>query len=370
MTIEKDKIYNMDCAEGLRNMEENSVDLTVTSPPYDDLRTYEGTCEWNFEVFKPIAQELYRVTKPGGVVVWVVNDAVVNGSETGSSFRQALYFMECGFKLHDTMIYEKNASAFPARMDSKRYTQIFEYMFVFVKGKIRKDIKLIADKRNKWAGWTNWGEHTSYDKEGNLKAVSDIKPIPEFSIRNNIWKYSVSFNDKTGHPAVFPEKLAEDNILSWSREGDIVLDPFMGSGTTAKMAMLNNRHFIGFEKCTEYYEKSLQRINKYFGAINITHDEEKVTLTNGEECEAIVNNSTDSELAEKTALFNELVGQLNAYFNEQSLGILKTLRLTFASKSNDKRVNQVLTKGENMKETPCKQKETIIQENLFSEYGK
>ena len=135
--MELNKIYNIDCLSGLKELENDSVNLTVTSPPYDNLRTYGNITDWNFEIFKPIADELYRVTKPGGIVVWIVGDAAINGSETGSSFRQALYFQEIGFKIHDTMIYHKNSSAFPARIDSKRYTQIFEYMFVFVKGKIR-----------------------------------------------------------------------------------------------------------------------------------------------------------------------------------------------------------------------------------------
>lgn len=261
--LELNKIYNCDCLEGLKKLDDNSIHLTVTSPPYDNLRTYGDKSDWNFEVFKPIAQELYRVTKQGGIVVWVVGDAVINGSESGSSFRQALYFMETGFKLHDTMIFEKNSSSFPAKRTSKRYTQIFEYMFVFVKGKIRDDITLIADKPNKWAGHTNWGNNTQYDKDGNLKQTENIKPVPDFSLRNNIWKYSVGFNDKTGHPAVFPEKLAEDHILSWTLEGDTVLDPFSGSGTTSKMSLLNNRNYIGFEINEEYYINSLKRINKY-----------------------------------------------------------------------------------------------------------
>lgn len=261
--LELNKIYNCDCLEGLKQLDDNSIHLTVTSPPYDNLRTYGDKSDWNFEVFKPIAQELYRVTKQGGIVVWVVGDAVINGSESGSSFRQALYFMETGFKLHDTMIFEKNSSSFPAKRTSKRYTQIFEYMFVFVKGKIRDDITLIADKPNKWAGHTNWGNNTQYDKDGNLKQTENIKPVPDFSLRNNIWKYSVGFNDKTGHPAVFPEKLAEDHILSWTVEGDTILDPFSGSGTTAKMSLLNNRNYIGFEINEEYYINSIKRLEKY-----------------------------------------------------------------------------------------------------------
>lgn len=257
--MDLNRIYNIDCLQGLRLLDDNSIDLTVTSPPYDDLRNYKG---YSFD-FENIAKELYRVTKNGGILVWVVGDATSKGSESGTSFRQALYFKECGFNLHDTMIYEKNSSSFPAARTSKRYTQIFEYMFVFCKGKIRNDISLLCDKPNKWAGHTNWGNNTQYDKDGNLKQTNNIKPVPEFSLRNNIWKYSVGFNDKTGHPAVFPEKLAEDHILSWSKENDVVLDPFMGSGTTAKMSILNNRNYIGFEISEEYCSMAEERLNKY-----------------------------------------------------------------------------------------------------------
>lgn len=257
--MESNRIYNIDCLQGLKLLEDNSIDLTVTSPPYDDLRNYKG---YSFD-FENIAKELYRVTKTGGILVWIVGDATSKGSESGTSFRQALYFKECGFNLHDTMIYEKNSSSFPAARTSKRYTQIFEYMFVFCKGKIRNDISLLCDKPNKWAGHTNWGNNTQYDKDGNLKQTNNIKPVPEFSLRNNIWKYSVGFNDKTGHPAVFPEKLAEDHILSWSKENDVVLDPFMGSGTTAKMCVLNNRNYIGFEISEEYCGIAEERLNKY-----------------------------------------------------------------------------------------------------------
>lgn len=341
--LDINKIYNCNCLEGLKQLDSNSVNLTVTSPPYDSLRTYGDVTDWSYDIFKPIADELYRVTKPGGIVVWVVGDATVSGGETGSSFKQALYFQEIGFKIHDTMIYHKNSSAFPAKRDSKRYTQIFEYMFVFVKGKIRNDITLIADKRNKWAGWTNWGQHSQYNADGTLVKTSNIKPIPEFSLRTNIWKYSVSFNDKiVKHPAVFPEQLAEDCILSWSVEGDIVLDPFMGSGTTAKMAMMNKRNYIGFEVNEEYYNGILKRLEKFSNQINDSLVIETVEV-DGETIECQCNNSeTDNEIEEKTKLFNNLVEQLNEYFNEQSLSILKTLTLTFKSESNDRRVEKVL----------------------------
>lgn len=253
-----------DSLEVLKTLEDRSVDLTVTSPPYDNLRDYNG---YILDV-NGIIEELYRVTKPGGVVVWVVGDATVNGSETGTSFRQALKFIESGFKLHDTMIYEKNTSTFPARRNGNRYTQIFEYMFVFSKGK-PKTANLICDKPNKWAGHTNWGKNTQRAKDGELKQTNNIKPVPDFSPRNNIWKYNVgggfACTDKIAHkhPAIFPEKLAEDHILTWSNPGDVVMDTFGGSGTTAKMSILNNRKFIYIDISEEYLKLAEERVNHY-----------------------------------------------------------------------------------------------------------
>lgn len=260
-------IVQKDCKEALKQFPANSIDVTVTSPPYDNIRDYEGFSFTEADMVV-IAKELFRVTKPGGIVVWVVGDATENGSETGSSFKQALEFMKQGFKLHDTMIYEKNTSAFPAKRAGNRYTQIFEYMFVFCKDFV-KTAHLICDKENKWAGHTNWGKNTNRLKSGELKETTDIKPVPEFSPRNNIWRYNVGkgFNssDKESHehPAIFPEKLAEDHILSWSNEGDVVLDPFSGSGTTAKMAKKNKRQYIGIEISEEYCKLSRTILAKY-----------------------------------------------------------------------------------------------------------
>ena len=261
------KIINEDSEKVLKEIPSDSIDLTVTSPPYDDIRDYKG---YNFTdtVLSNIIAQLFRVTKSGGVVVWVVGDATTNGSESGTSFRQALKFMEFGFKLHDTMIYEKNTSSFPAKRNGNRYTQIFEYMFVFCKDKI-KIVNLICDKPNKWAGHTNWGKNTTRLKNGELQETSDIKPVPDFSPRNNIWKFNVGkgFNSKDKesheHPAIFPEQLAEDHIISWSNEGDIVLDPFSGSGTTSKMAKKNNRKYIGIDISEEYCKLAEKILAKY-----------------------------------------------------------------------------------------------------------
>lgn len=247
--MELNKIYNMDCVEGMQQLPENYIDLTVTSPPYDNLRKYNGF-EWNFEA---TAKELYRVTKRGGVVVWVVSDATIKGSETGTAFKQALYFKECGFNLHDTMIWFKpNCFNFGS---NNCYKQSFEYMFIFSKGK-PKAINLIKDVKAKQAGKILKGARKHAD--GSRDKVPDFE-CAEYKRRFNVWAINVQGNTY-GHPAVFPEQLAKDHILSWSNEGDIVLDCFAGSGTTPTMAMLNNRNFIGFEISKEYCEIANERI--------------------------------------------------------------------------------------------------------------
>ena len=267
MGIYKDiNIYNEDCRDTMQRMKEEDikVDLVITSPPYNNLRSYNHSSTWNFDIFKEIAKLLYDITADGGVLVWVVGDATINGSETGTSFKQALYFMECGFKLHDTMVFEKNSSSFPAKRTGNRYTQIFEYMFVFSKGK-PKTAHLICDKENKWKNFTNWGKNTNYNKNGELIQTNDIKPVPEFSPRNNIWKYTVGFNINEGkHPAVFPYQLVEDHILTWSNEGDLIFDPFTGSGTTASAALCNNRKFIGSEIDKTYFDFIPNNIQKRY----------------------------------------------------------------------------------------------------------
>ena len=245
-----------DCLELMKNIPDDSIDLTVTSPPYDNLRTYNGNIsQWNFEKFQEIAKELYRVTANGGVVVWVVGDATVKGSETGTSFKQALWFKECGFNLHDTMIWVKDGGG--AVGSNKCYTQNFEYMFVFSKG-TPKTINLIYDKPNLSFGVDKSG--VGRRKIDGTKKIEKRKPAKEFSRRNNWW-YIPPQKGKE-HPAVFPEQLANDHIISWSNEGNTVFDPFMGSGTTGKMAVLNNRNFIGIELDNTYFEIAKERINK------------------------------------------------------------------------------------------------------------
>ena len=267
------KITQTDCISGMKTMGTESVDLCVTSPPYDNLRSYNDSSAWNFDTFKDVAEELYRVMKVGGVVVWVIGDACVKGSETGSSFKQVLHFMQLGFLLHDTMIYEKNGSPFPARRNGNRYSQIFEYMFILSKSKKPKTANLLCDKPNRWAGYTHFGKGSIRQKDGTLKE-RQIKPIPEYSPRNNIWKYNTGKNYSTKdavafeHPAIFPEGLAKDHILTWSEENDLVLDPFMGSGTTAVACMETNRKYIGFEIDPTYYDVCQRRIEQHVTIVN------------------------------------------------------------------------------------------------------
>ena len=252
--IEINKIYNENCLDTMLKMPDDFIDLTVTSPPYDDLREYRG---YSFD-FENIAKELFRVTKQGGVVVWIVGDATIKGSETGTSFKQALFFKEVvGFNLHDTMIYLKNQLAFP---DKNRYYQGFEYMFVFSKEK-PKVFNPIKDRKNVSTGRVVHGPERK--KDGGLRKIKACQGniTGEFGIRFNHW---LIYNQKRGlntkHPASFSEQLANDHIISWSNKGDLVYDPMMGGGTTAKMALLNNRNYIGSEISKEYCEIAEKRI--------------------------------------------------------------------------------------------------------------
>jgi len=243
--MELNKLYKGDCLKTMYSFPDCSIDLTVTSPPYDNLRNYNGY-SWDFEW---IAKELYRVTKQGGVVVWVVGDQTIKGSETGTSFRQALYFKEIGFNLHDTMIYKKINFA-PYDPKCNRYYQEFEYMFIFSKWKVNK-CNYIRENciHFWWCAGTYWRK-PDWKLRLDRKEKNKDRKILETKIKANIWDYS-NIN-RTGHPAPFPEKLAEDHILSWSNEWDTVLDPFAGSGTTLKMAKKNNRNYIGIEISEEY----------------------------------------------------------------------------------------------------------------------
>jgi site-specific DNA-methyltransferase (adenine-specific) len=254
--MQTNKIYQGDCLEVMKLFEDNSIDLTVTSPPYDNLRTYNG---YSFD-FEGIAMELYRVTKQGGVVVWIVGDATINGSETGTSFRQALYFKEIGFNLHDTMIWRK-PNPVPQFPLIPRYTNDFEYMFVLSKGK-PKTFNVLVTKTKTAGKRINRNTMSAFSEQSADRPRDVITITKDTKKLTNTWEVGVGSRNKE-HPAIFPEKLAERHILSWSNEGDIVLDPMCGSGTTLKMAKKNNRNYIGIEISEEYCKIAEARIKAF-----------------------------------------------------------------------------------------------------------
>ena len=256
MDIPTNRLYISDCADFMQGMDEGTVDLTVTSPPYDNIRDYKG---YTFD-FEAIANQLYRVTKDGGVVVWVVSDQTKNYSESGTSFRQALYFMEIGFCLFDTMIYQKPPMGIVG--GTFTYFQAFEYMFVLSKGK-PKTTNFLCDRPNKWIRDSQ--NVTRRQKDGTTRKDT-TPPTKEFGRRLNLWLYDSGFMKTTKdvhayqHPAMFPEKLAADHILSWSNPGDLVFDPMCGSGTVCKMAEVHKRRYLGVDISADYIEIARKRM--------------------------------------------------------------------------------------------------------------
>lgn len=253
MSVKINKIYHADCRKFIPRLGADIVDCVVTSPPYDNLRDYKG---YDFDC-EAIAASLYTVMKPGGVVVWVVGDAVRKGNKTLTSFKQALAFQSAGFNCHDVMIYKKKNTPF---MRSNAYTNCFEYMFIFSKGSpktfhplreptVRQGFEMLV--------------HNKKPDGINKKVLAELKSE---KTKNNIWEYAVGLGGSTKdkiafrHPAIFPEKLARDHIVSWTNPGDLVFDPMCGSGTTCKMAQLTHRNYIGCDISKEYVSIARERL--------------------------------------------------------------------------------------------------------------
>jgi DNA modification methylase len=256
MTKYLNKVIEGNCLDVMGKFKDNVVDLTVTSPPYDGLRNYNG---YSFP-FEEISQELYRVTKQGGIVVWVVNDATVDGSETGTSFKQALRFMEVGFNLHDTMIFRKK-NPIP-QIYRKRYNNEFEYMFVFSKGTVKTHNAIMVPCAH--AGLElNGTTYKNYSKN-EQKREKMAKPVKDEKVKGNIWDYVVGKRQEDqeakGHPAPFPCQLVRDHVESWTNVGDLVFDPMCGSGTTPRVAAELGRDYIGIDISHEYVEIAKNRI--------------------------------------------------------------------------------------------------------------
>jgi DNA modification methylase len=272
--LDINKVHLMSNIDGTQQMDEDIVDLVVTSPPYDNLREYNDSSSWNWDTFTQVADGLIRILKPGGVICWNVADAIVplhgkkkeiGTSRTGTSFKQCLYFMEQGLNFHDHIIYEKPAARFGASASGIRYSDVFEYVFILTKGR-PNHVQVIADKKNKGFG-TYFTKDGGRNKDGtrNRDEAKTKIAVKEFGVRHNIWRINNSFgaqgNKKSHeHPALMPMALAEDLIKSYSFEGDLVMDPFMGSGTTARMAYKNDRNYIGFE-IDETYHQLCEEIN-------------------------------------------------------------------------------------------------------------
>ena len=252
MEIKINEIYSINCLNLMKNMNDNFVDLIVTSPPYDNLRDYKG---YSFE-FEKIAKELFRVTKEGGVVVWVVGDRI-NGGYSLTSFKQALFFQKVGFRIHDIIIYKKKNTPFTRK---GAYTNCYEFMFILSKGK-PKTFNPIKERTAR-SGY----EPLPYNKRSDGINKKRMGKLNKEKVRTNVWSYAVGLGGTTKdriafkHPAVFPEKLAEEHILSWSNEGDLIFDPMCGSGTTCKMAKLNGRKFIGCDVSDEYCKIAKERL--------------------------------------------------------------------------------------------------------------
>jgi len=262
--VKPDTIYNEDCLTTMSRLPDECIDLTVTSPPYDNMRTFHG---YVFD-FEAIATQLLRITKEGGVIVWNVGDQVLDGSESGTSFRQALFFKEIGFNLHDTMIYQKTGAAYWSVNVHRRYAQVFEYMFVFSKGK-PETVNLIRDRPNKATKSTGVSYYQMWKPDGTRVPLRLDRPVQPFGVRTNIWRIKNGKTDdfKREHPAVFPDQLAGDHITTWSNKGELVYDPFMGSGTTAVMAKRLERHYLGSEVSAEYCRLAAGRLSKQDGEI-------------------------------------------------------------------------------------------------------
>jgi len=250
-----DQILHGDAVGVMKTFPDNSIDLIVTSPPYDELRDYNG---YSFD-FENMVNELYRVIKKGGVIVWVVGDKIRNGNKSLTSFKQAISFQNHGFNIHDVMIYKKKNTPF---MRSNAYTNCFEFMFIISKGKPNTFNPITTETVRQGLEPLPFNKGT----DGiNKKIVKELKPE---KTKTNIWSYAVGMHGTTSdkiafkHPAIFPEKLAEDHILSWSKEGDIVFDPMCGSGTTCKMAKLNKRKYIGCDISSEYVDIAKERVEK------------------------------------------------------------------------------------------------------------
>ena len=250
-------LYLGDCLEILPTL--GNVDAVVTSPPYDNLRKYGGHAP--VDTFAAIT-EISNCLSRGGVCMWNVKDETRDGSETGTSFRQALHAMDSGLNLHDTMIYVRRGVTFP---DANRYLPAFEYMFIFSNGSPRH-FNGIKDRRNRYAGTVIHG--TDRQSDGSLAARKcSSSEVPEYGLRYNWWELhnaQAGNGEFGGHPAPMPYPMAHGHIQTWTDNGETILDPFMGSGTTGVACAKLGRKFIGIEIEPKYFDIACKRIEEAY----------------------------------------------------------------------------------------------------------
>ena len=254
-----DTVLVGDCVELLPTLPQ--ADLILTSPPYGTMRDYGGH-EFDWRV---VADAIVPALAPGGVLVWIVKDQTIDGSKSGESFRQALYFLDAGLRLHDVLIYRKAANSNPT---PNRVFQDSEFMFVFSNGAPRT-ANITKDVPSLWAGTTRGINGTGRSSKGNNPTSPGKRLIGPYKNRGTVWEYLVGYGhsapdflDAHDHPAIFPLTLAKDHISMWTNPGDLVIDPMCGSGTTLRAAKDLNRRYIGIDIHAPYVALAEQRLSQ------------------------------------------------------------------------------------------------------------
>lgn len=265
-----DQIILGHCLEKLKLLPDSSVDLIFTSPPYADNRrkTYNGTPIKNYvEWFLPISQELFRVLKPHGSFVLNIKERAVNGERQTYVLKLILAMKEQGWLWTEEYIWHKKNS-YPGKWPN-RFRDAWERCLHFTKGKkfqMYQEAVMVpmgkwAEKRLSKLSPEDRTRHESKVSSGLGRNVSNWVGREKAYPTNVLYLPTECSN--RNHSAAFPIDLPLWFIRLFTQEGDVVLDPFMGSGTTAIASLQTNRHFIGIELKEEYYRLTCQAIAKH-----------------------------------------------------------------------------------------------------------
>jgi site-specific DNA-methyltransferase (adenine-specific) len=256
--VELNKVYQQDCIVGMRKIPDGAIDLVVTSPPYDNLRDYNG---YSVDL-NETGKNIYRILKDGGVAVMVIQDQTKNFGKSLTSFRTIVDWCDnVGFKLFECVIYRKNGTE--GAWWKNRFRVDHEYMPIFLKGEkpqyFNKDSLKVKSKHGGkiMTGFAN-------RKTNGETGKSITKAINEMKCRGTVWDYLMAGDKdpvKRKHPAPFPDKIPFDFINCFCPPNGIVLDPFVGSGSTVVGAKKLNRSFIGFDISEEYCNLTRKRLD-------------------------------------------------------------------------------------------------------------